>query len=777
MCCPGCAAVAELIAESGLDHFYHYRTSLNQRPQVTGSHVEEIAPLYDDPELNADFVGACDPDSSLYPVSSARLLLRDVKCAACTWLIESMLARSPGVRTANVSLASQSLTLEFEPKIVKLSELVNHIEALGYPVRPFRSATLAAQIDEQKKRSLRRLGVAGIGMMQVGMMAVALYVGEARGINSDYRDLLRLVSGLFATVVVFYSAAGFFSTAWRHLSRGALVMDLPVALAIGLAYVASIWATVSGTGTVYFDSVVMFTFLLLLGRFLEESSRQSLTLSANSVEDSVPDLCLRHGSQGWESVARQTLKIGDEVLVPTGSIIPIDGQVLKGVGNVSQASLDGEQLPRRIAAGDYVFAGTTNLDGSLEVRVAVDPRKTRLAAIQNAIEHAGSNKPAITLLADRVARHFVAFILLVTTATALFYSSYAPEKTLWICLSLLVVSCPCALALATPAALTATTHKLLQHGIIIRSPNSLESLAGIDHILFDKTGTLTEGRFHLSEIRLLGAIDDSAALQVAAGLQAHSNHPVACAFRCHPGADIKDCRQIIGAGMQGYLDDQEWRMGSIPFCRELSSTMPDPPQLPLYWLGLSNTSGAQALLGFSDRTRTEAPGIIQALKQRGIVTGLLTGDSSKHGARLTAELDLDSCRSACTPEDKLNLVNTMQREGAHVAMVGDGLNDAPVLQGAAVSFAMAGAADLTSAKADLVMSEDSLAPVLQCIDAARSCRRVIKQNLAWALGYNVTAIPLAAAGMIPPWAAAIGMSLSSLVVVTNSLRAGGGNNG
>ncbi len=774
MCCPGCTAVAELIADCGLDQFYTHRTAASPRPEEFQTDADYPI-LYDDAELNSGFV---TPDATGKTQKyTARLLVSGINCAACTWLIETMLAQQTGVLSATVSMATMSLTLSYDPAIIKLSDLVNLVEDLGYTLRPYRQNALRAELEKHRKRSLRRLGLAGIAMMQVGMMAVALYVGEARGIDTNYRDLMRAVSALFATLVVCYSASGFFSTAWKHLRRGVLVMDLPVAMAIGLAYIASLWATVSGGGVVYFDSVVMFTFFLLVGRFFEERSRQSYALNASSVEDTVPELCSRRTEQGWETTPRLSIQVGDEILVKTGAAIPLDGYLVAGQSNVNQASLDGEHIPRAISVGDYVFAGSINLDGSIEIRVAADSRHTRLAALQDAIDRASVSKPPLARLADRVARHFVALVLLVTTLTALFYASYAPDKIIWVCLSLLVVSCPCALALATPAALTAVTHRLLKAGVIVRSPDALEALAEIDHIFFDKTGTLTEGSFQLSEVITLQDTDKTAVLNLAAGLQAHSNHPIAAACTSDSATPMKECRQIPGAGMSGFLKGMEYRMGSMKFCADLVASMPEAPSMALYWIALCNENEPIAWLGFADKTRPEADSVISALRDRGITPGLITGDSSLAGPRLAGMLQLDRVWHGCTPEQKLQVVNELQQSGAQVAMVGDGLNDAPVLRGAKVSFAMPRAADITNAEADLVLSEDSLAPVVACVDAARQCRRVIKQNLAWALAYNLTAIPLAAAGLVPPWAAAIGMSVSSLAVVTNSLRAGQPHNG
>ena len=392
--------VAELIADAGLDRFYRQRSAFSPRPDDDNGSMDDAA-VFDDPELTADFVTPVRGEGE--SLHAARLLLSGVSCAACTWLIERALQRLDGVARASVNLAHQRLDVCYDSDQVALSQLVFKVRQLGYKVRPYRDSTRRTEVHNAQREALRRLGVAGIGMMQVGMIAIALYAGEATGMMEPYRDLLRWVSAVFATVVVGYSAAGFFSSAWRHLRHGALVMDLPVALAIGIAYSASVWATLRGEGVVYYDSVVMFTFLLLLGRYLEQRSRQRLALVGDDIEDCLPDTCTRLGAEGWETVPRTRVAVGDRVLVASGSTLGIDGRIGAGTGSVNQASIDGEQLPRSVGPGDPVYAGSINLEGSIEIEVTTDPARTRLATLRNSLEQATAIKPSIAHLADRVA--------------------------------------------------------------------------------------------------------------------------------------------------------------------------------------------------------------------------------------------------------------------------------------------------------------------------------------------------------------------------------------
>jgi P-type Cu2+ transporter len=766
MCCPGCRAVAGMIAANGLENFYQQRTAYSERPLDrdeldTGQYL-----IYDEPELADKF---CERDAD--GAVTARLLLGGITCAACTWLIEESLGRVAGVHSALVNLQQSRLDIRYDPEQLKLSEIFARTEALGYRPRPFQASTQRDQIQADYRRDMRRLGVAGFGMMQVGMFAVALHAGDIQGIEQEYQGLLRGFSLLVSSFVVYYSAGTFFSTAWRHLKQGALVMDLPVALAIGLAWLASAWATVTGTGQVYFDSVVMFTFFLLLGRFLEARVRQRHAMTWFDAESTLPDaVSLRRGEQ-WITVPRTQVEQGERVLVRAGQTVPVDGEVLSGDSAVREDTFNGEHLPRSVSPGSTVYAGTVNVEAALELQVLGSYLESRLAALQKSVEVAQSEKPRLARLADRIASWFVGGVLLVTSATAFAWYQIAPEQALWVSLSVLVISCPCALALATPAALTSAASALRARGVIVRGENALEALSRATHLLFDKTGTLTEGSLAVTEVTILGDEDRERVLSLAAALQHWSNHPISRAFaQFEEASGFGDVHYRVGAGLEGSLDGRRYRMGSESFCLELCPTLPKAPDRPLYWVALCSEEGPLGWIGLTDTVRPEAAAVIARANADGLQTGLLTGDSSPQGPVLARELGIASAATGLEPQQKMQQVQKLQDSGAVVSMVGDGLNDAPVLSMADASFAVAGATDLARTQADFVITGDDLLSVNDTWQKARECRRIILQNFGWALGYNLSAIPLAAMGYIPPWAAAIGMSLSSLLVVINSLR-------
>ncbi len=766
MCCPGCRAVSQLIHDSGMDRFYRQRSAHNLRPEAPDPEATSRYRIYDDPEIAGTFCTA-SPEGK----REANLLLGGLTCAACTWLVEHSLKRQAGVDDAVVNLAQHRLRIRFDAEQVALSELFQRIEALGYTARPFTGDQRREQALRERRSALRALGVAGVGMMQVGMFAIALHAGDLQGMEPQYQRLLRWVALLVCSAVVFYSARSFFTTAWRHLRHGALVMDLPVSIAIGLAYSASVWATVSGTGQVYFDSVVMFTFFLLLGRFIEQRLRQRSVWDWSDAEEALPAVVRRWDDGSWSSVARQQLRQGDRILVPQGEIIPVDSTVVSGQSSADESAFNGEHLPRPLIKGDPAFAGTLNLESALELEVLAEYRDSRLAALQRSVELAHEEKPALARLADRLSGYFVAGVLVTTSITALYWWQVEPARTLWVCLSVLVVACPCALALATPAALSGAATALRRAGILVHGENALETLPRVTHLVFDKTGTLTQGAFSLEHVAPLSNLEPDQFLPLCAALQAWSSHPVAQAFgHITPDSDVWEVEYLPGLGLSGRWQHEPVRLGSAAFCREIAPTLPDAPDQPLYWIALVSAGRPLAWLGLHDAPRPDSAAIVAAARSQGLEVALLSGDSSSQGPSIANVLGIDRALFGLGPTRKQAQVAQWQQAGAVVAMVGDGLNDAPVLAAANVSFAVANATDLARAQADLVITEHRLDRVLYAFTVARHCRDILKQNLLWALGYNVAAIPLAAAGWIPPWAAAIGMSASSLVVVANSLR-------
>jgi Cu2+-exporting ATPase len=769
MCCPGCQAVAMAIVDGGLDSFYQFRTQANPRP-LDYSDAEEANrfSIYDLPEIQSDFVVPFDTS-----LAQANLLLEGISCAACSWLIEMHLKKHPSVRSVSVNVTTHRCSLVWNTD-TPLSELLNELAAIGYTPRPATDDQQQQLIKKEDRIALFRIGVAGFGMMQAMMVAVGMYTGA----TDFWLDFLRWLSMIVTTPVVFFSAWPFFKNAWRSIQMRQLIMDVPVALAIGLAYLASVWATVTSTGEVYFESVSMFAFFLLLGRYVELRARHRNRLAFGNLAQLMPlsACCLSPTEEGWkeEQVPLKALQLGARVRVNAGETFPCDGEVVEGRSAVVEALLTGESRPVEKTVGDQVIAGTLNNHSPLIVRVDALGAKTQLSAIERLASDAEGDKPKQVMMADRIARFFIARLLIICVAVFAFWMWYRPEDAFWITLSVLVVTCPCALALAMPAALSAATANMRKRGFLVARGHLIEGLEGVTRVIFDKTGTLTKGDFVVKRVVPFEGTEDKATewLGYAAALEVGSSHPLAHAFnewRDRYTAD--NTEQTTSGGVSGWIGGTYYRLGHARFIQALHpDTLLTPPDAVLSWLLLADNNKPLAWIGLDDTLRPDAKSLIDALLAQGLSVELLSGDQPSVVARVANELGIAEFTASATPSDKLSQVKKRQAEGDKVLMIGDGINDVPVLSGADVSIAMASASDLAQTRADALLLNNHLMVVADAILIARETKRVIQQNLRFSLTYNALAVPLAAAGFVAPWLAAIGMTLSSLIVIFNALR-------
>jgi Cu2+-exporting ATPase len=611
--------------------------------------------------------------------------------------------------------------------------------------------------------------------MQVMMLAVAMYAGDYYGMDDQLRGFMRWVSLLLTLPVVFYSASSFFVTAWRDLKRRQLSMDVPVSIAIGGAFTASVWTTITGGPEVYFDSVCMFAFFLLSSRYLEMGARHRAGEAAEELVKLLPATATRITDAGEQVVAVSELVPGDRVMVRPGETIPADGSVLEGRSSVDESLLTGESLPRPREAGDEVVGGSVNVESPLSLRVEKVGEDTLVSAIVRLLDRAQTEKPSAARLADRIAGWFVAGLLLIATAVAIWWLNHDPEHAFAVTLSLLVVTCPCALSLATPTAVTAASGALTRSGLLTTRGHALETLAQVSHVLFDKTGTLTRGMLQLSAVDALAPhrVDEQRCRAVAAALESGSEHPVAKALVAHvedvPG--VEDLTALPGSGMQGRVDGRRFRIGNPAYVAELSGVeVPDAARDDATEVLLGDEVGLLARFSLRDELRTDAVTAIDRLRSLGLTVEIVSGDAAGPVGRVATELGITDARHGMRPDDKLARVRELQSAGYRVAMIGDGVNDAPVLAGADVSVAMGQGAQLAHASADMIVLSERLSVLSEGVAKARETRKIIKQNLGWAILYNLSAVPLAAAGLVAPWMAAIGMSASSLVVVFNALR-------
>ncbi|MCL6415766.1 cadmium-translocating P-type ATPase [Aestuariirhabdus sp. Z084] len=771
MCCMGCKVVAEAIDQGGLGNYYRFRSNVAVTPEPVADEYRAELKLYDQPALQQGFVHN-HSDGTL----QATLIIEGITCAACTWLLEQQLSRFSEVESASVNLSTHQANIRWRPGQLLLSDILERIASIGYRPHPY----LPSQQDEiasrENRLAIRRLAVSGIGMMQVMMYAIALYAGAIQGMETEHRDFLRWVSFLVATPVVFYAARPFFEATWRDIKTRHLSMDVPVSIAIGGAYIASSWAMFFSSGEVYFDSVCMFTFLLLLGRFLEMRARHRTNRSGNALLSLLPASAIRlvtneEGAEVEERISITELAVGDRVRVGPGQNVPADGLVLKGDSSVDESALTGEYMPIRKTPGDNLIAGSANIENSLMIEITDIGTETRLSAIVRLLDRAQQEKPKAAKLADQVASWFVAAVLLTAGSVFSFWYLERPDDAFWITLSVLVVTCPCALSLATPTALTTATGFLHSQGLLVTRGHVFEALNGVTHILFDKTGTLTQGKLSLEEVVSLNDFDVDQGLTLAARLEAESEHPIARVFHQNGIEAAEQLRHVTGEGVEGVIGGQRYRLGKPSFaCGQ--NPLPAPPRPEGQWILLTGNNEPLCWFRLDDQLRSEAAATIATLQQKGYQVELLSGDAVTVVNAMAKRLGIDSAMAAATPDIKLERLQSLQQQGAQVLMVGDGINDVPVLAAANISVAMGSASDLAKTNADMVLLSGDLNQLTDALDIAAKTRTIIRENIAWALGYNLLALPLAASGFLAPWMAAIGMASSSLVVVGNALRLG-----
>jgi Cu2+-exporting ATPase len=778
MCCRGCEAVARAIVDGGMGDYYKYRTA-------TAPTAREIVPeflrqtaLYDHPDLQKSFVRA-DGEH----VREAALILEGITCPACVWLNERHLAHVPGVLEVHINYATHRARVRWDERRVHLSDILQAVSRIGYLAHPFDPGRYQQQLENDRRQLLRRVGVAGGFGMQVMTLSVALYVGDWSGVETEYRRFFYWVSLLLTLPVLLYSAQPFFRSAWRDLKHWRTGMDVPVSLGIGAAFLASLWTTVTGEGTVYYDSVCMFAFFLLSARYFELAAHKRASEASEALVQATPATATRLVDDGSttreETVAVAELRAGERVRIRPGESIPADSVVLEGRSTVDESLLTGESLPVAKGPGQTLVGGAINIESPLTARVEKTGPDTILSSILRLLDRAMAEKPRLAQLADRIAAGFVTAVLLLAGLVALYW--WRHDAALWLpaTIAVLVVTCPCALSLATPAAITAATGHLTRLGLLVTRGHALETFAHATHFIFDKTGTLTRGRLRLLETRSFSRLTAAQCLTMAAALERHSEHPIARALIEASGPARPTAGEVVntpGAGLRGKIDDQIFFLGTPAYIEEQTGRAVDPSVLePLRRQGdtvvlLAGQDDLHAAFVLSDELRPGARELIAELQRQGKTVMLLTGDHETAAHRVADALGIRELAWELKPAEKLERIKALQQQGAVVAMIGDGVNDAPVLAAAQVSIAMGGGTAVAAASADMILLSQELMHLADGLAVARRTLGIIRQNLAWALAYNLLAIPAAAAGYVSPWMAALGMSASSLLVVGNALR-------
>ena len=873
MCCMGCQLAAQSIVEAGLEQYYLDRSEINR----TASLPTQLTRLevYDHDEIKSQFVYAQDG------LSVAELSVNNLRCAACTWLIESRLDELEGISKCQVNLTNQRMRVIWNEDKLPISRILAVINEVGYDAKPYRQDTHEAMLARHNNQMLLRLGIAALGSMQAMMYAVALYFGEYSDMLIFQRDFLRWVSLFVSTPVFFYAGIPFFTSAWSAIRARQVNMDVPVSLALIITFFASLYATITGQGETYYDSVSMFIFFLLAGRYIEHNARLKAATMANdlvvvepvlvqkvaedksaaerilqqirdnasqqsdAIENEVkkasdattemmPNFMkgvdanvhqLTSGiAQDWQQsrhqqnvtaqlegdvaskqmVTAHSLQVGDIILIEAGSEIISDGILLSPTATVSQSLLTGEGDLIIKSQGDYIVGGAQNDSQPFEMLVTALPKDSQIGLIDRLMNRAMSEKPKLAQQADKLARWFVARILVLSVLVFVGWYIVDPSQAIWATVAVLVATCPCALSLATPIALTVSTNRLASYGFLTTRGHTLQTLAEITHVAFDKTGTLTYGKPNLLNIEIIEPVNQTDSdnlasttqkdklLAIAAALEVGSRHPIAhalltAAYQLHL-PPTRAMQHYPAGGVEAMIDGMVYRIGHVNFALDktsgsanevntnndlnidlvaqrassvvvLSSQKPDTKE----WQAL-------ACFYFNDKVRDSTQAMLDTLKGLGIESVMLTGDPSPQALVMAENLGIQSAYNGLSPTDKVNHIQQLQSKGAVVLMVGDGINDAPVLAAADVSTSIAGAADLAQVSSDSIILNGQIEAITAAKRISDKTERIIKQNFRWALAYNSIVLTPAALGYVPPWLAAIGMSLSSLFVVLNALR-------
>jgi len=878
MCCMGCQLAAQSIVEAGLEQYYLDRSEINR----TASLPTQLTRLevYDHDEIKSQFVYAQDG------MSVAELSVNNLRCAACTWLIESRLDELEGIGKCQVNLTNQRMRVIWDENKLPISRILAVINEIGYEAKPYRQDTHEAMLARHNNQMLLRLGIAALGSMQAMMYAVALYFGEYSDMLIFQRDFLRWVSLFVSTPVFFYAGIPFFTSAWSAIRARQVNMDVPVSLALIITFFASLYATITGQGETYYDSVSMFIFFLLAGRYIEHNARLKAATMANDLvvvepvlvqkiaEDKaaaehilqqlkentsqqdelikseltenettkgesatvepMPDFMQRMDAnvyqitsriaQDWQQsrnqpntqsqpegdieskqmVTAHSLQVGDIILVEAGSEIISDGILLSSTATVSQSLLTGEGDLIIKSQGDYIVGGAQNDSQPFEMLVTALPKDSQIGLIDRLMNRAMSEKPKLAQQADKLARWFVARILVLSVLVFVGWYIVDPSQAIWATVAVLVATCPCALSLATPIALTVSTNRLASYGFLTTRGHTLQTLAEITHVAFDKTGTLTYGKPNLLNIELITPKSQTESddlsltaqkdtlLAVAAALEVGSRHPIAhalltAAYQLHLPS-TQAVQHYPAGGVEAMIDGTVYRIGHKDFALDRTDNSAndidanDDLTIDLVVqrassaviLSYQNTDSkkwqALACFYFNDKVRDSAQSMLDTLKGLGIESVMLTGDPSPQALVMAENLGMQAAYNGLSPTDKVNHIQQLQANGAVVLMVGDGINDAPVLAAADVSTSIAGAADLAQVSSDSIILNGQIEAITAAKRISDKTERIIKQNFRWALAYNSIVLIPAALGYVPPWLAAIGMSLSSLFVVLNALR-------
>jgi len=761
-CCHGCLGIYELIHDEGLDSYYSRRQGWESGPPE----VEEV-------KADSFAASLVELDDGL---SRVRMRLGGIRCASCIWLIEKGVGRLPGVRRCQLNYATKEAEITWHGAETSLDDILGRIRGYGYTPRPLGTG---GDDGGEGRDLLIRFGTAAFLAMQLMIYSLALYAGYFQGMDRQMRLIIQIVAGVVATPVVFFSGKPFLTGAINGLRNGTATMDLLISMGVGAAYFLSIYQTVVG-GEVYYDTAVMIVTLILLGRLLEDGARRRAVDTISGLAALAPAQARVARDKSDIDDARMVevadISKGSLVLVLPGERLSLDGVVLEGESEVDCSMLTGESRPQLARPGGQVFAGTFNINGRLLYEVSQEAADTVLSQIIRTVQEAQARQAPVQAVADRVVAFFVPGVLLVAVAAFLTaYGSHPLQEAVIRMVSVLIVACPCALGLATPLAILVGTGVGASRGILFKGGDVLEQTSRVSQVVFDKTGTLTTGKMILDRVDILkDSWNRERALIAAASLEASSEHAIGQALLAAAAGrglmEVNRFQAHIGLGVTGEIGGREYLLGNRRLLVEVGalSLTEDDKKRSGTLIYLASDEGPLARFVLRDQPRAEARQTLERLAEMGLKRAILSGDNGREVAAMARKLGVENHRGECLPQDKVGFVERWQEEGP-LAMVGDGINDAPALTAASVGVAVAKGSDIALESADIVLLTDDLSLLVTALDLARRTFAAIRRNLIWAFGYNLLVLPAAFMGLLHPVLSAAAMAMSSLCVVLNSL--------
>ena len=767
-CCVGCASVCKTIHDSGLGAFYQQQTT-SLLPAVSLEYPKEF---YDADAFQQPYLELSNQGEKIIT-----LISDTIHCAACVWLIERAIGELDGVLWVRANLTDKRIRISWNEQDIKLSVIMQRLADLGYAAMPYEQNMAESMAEKANKKMLYRIGFAAFTMMNLLWISIAMYTGASDG---KYHHYFQWLGFALATPTLFYSGLPFIKNAYTGLKNGFMNMDLPISIGALTTYFYSTYVLLgfSAKGEVYFDTVVNFIFVILIGRYLESSAKKSSLSASSSLQQLQPKVALVVQQDKQTITPVGAIEIGDIVLVKPGERLAVDGVVVKGVSDIDESLLSGESLPVSKQQGSEVFAGSINGGGSLQVEVTKTLKSSALSQIVSLVETAQDNKNSVVCTIDRIIPYFVTTTLLLAVATFVYWQSQDFDLALLSATSVLIITCPCAFGLATPMSIAVASSVAVAKKMLIKNSDALEVLDKTDWVVFDKTGTLTQGEFKLTHVET--DIDQQQFLQILSSIENLSEHPLAKAIvndtKVKRNLEVSEFQSVAGQGVRGIIDKVEYKIGCLNF---VTTNQTNKDEL-LKKAQLLESRGASciwcadqnSLLGFvalQDEIKTDAKQIIDQLKSQGVNVSLLSGDSQLVSQNVADVIGIDHVVAQALPQDKADYIKQLQLKHT-VLMVGDGVNDAPALVQADTSMAIGSGSDVSVNQADVVILGSMLKPVLDMFDLAKRTNTTIKQNIIFALSYNALMVPLAMMAKVTPLFAAIVMPISSLVVIGNAAR-------